>query len=226
MIITIDGPTASGKSTIAQAVAHYYSLWYLNTGYLYRALAYLLVTRYHYTVDALSKLSEAPVDQILDTENLQYTYSVDNGSRLTYQDKDITSFLKSAQVDTWASLISSQPYVRQAIVHFQQKLGHHHDLVAEGRDCGTVVFPQAEHKFFLTGSLEIRAQRWQKAQQQRGVAFSLEDAKAALLERDQRDTLRHVSPLQPAPDAYILDTTNLTPEQVVAVIVQKITDKQ
>lgn len=199
MIITIDGPVASGKSTIARKLAQKLDFWYLNTGLMFRAVAYLLYTK----------------NQTLGLTDLTYTYSPENGAQMLYKDSNITPFLKSPDMDQLASQVATQPKVRTLLLTYQQQLAQEHNVVAEGRDTGTVVFPQAEYKFFITASVEERAKRWQAFQHSQGKEYSFEESIAEVTKRDARDKERALAPLVVPEGAQVIDTTNMTIEQAV-----------
>lgn len=208
MIIAIDGPVASGKSTIGQEIAHRLGFYYLYTGMLYRGIAYALVKAYGYDEQKLKNPDKKHVDDLLAAGRLEYRYS-EGRAQLLFDGTDITDRLKTAEVDNWASTSSALPVVRQAILHIQQEIGRTHDIVADGRDMGTVVFPDAEYKFFLTASVEVRARRWQADQKRMGNDLSLQECIAKISERDHRDTTREHSPLIQAPDAIVIDSSEL-----------------
>lgn len=213
MIITIDGPTASGKSTVARLLAHKLSYYYLGSGLLFRALAHVLAPIIEFDQKKLTLLTDAVVDQLM--KRITYCYSDKAGAQLLVDDKDITKELKGAESDYWASIIATHETVRNALLEIQRLIGAQNNLVIDGRDCGTVVFPNADYKFFLTASLETRAQRWLLEQKQKNTNYTLEESIVLIQERDQRDSQRTLSPLQPAADAYIIDNSQLTAEQTV-----------
>ena len=210
MIITIDGPTASGKSSVAQLLAERLSYYYLYTGLLYRALAYIRI----------SKAESTPIKDILTNGSLQYSYTHPKVPQILFNGLDITSYLKSAEIDRYASILSADPVVRTLLLDFQRKLGMCHSLVADGRDCGTIVFPHADYKFFLTAHAEVRAARWQKSQVALNNYFTLEESLSIIQERDERDSNRAHAPLIKAPDAYIIDNSNLDLLGTLNMIVQ------
>ena len=210
MIITIDGPAASGKSTISLALANRLSLYYVATGLLYRFIAYQLVFREKVNESMLLKVNKARVHELLFSSIFEYRYSPLQGAQIFYRGEDYSSFLKKANVDKWASIVGSLPQVREEIVAFQRKLATKHGLVVEGRDGGTVVFPQAEFKFFLTASEEVRARRWQHDQLRFNNIFTLEESVRQVHERDDRDKNREASPLKQAQDAILIDNSTMT----------------
>lgn len=214
MIIAIDGPVASGKSTIARKLAHELGFYYLYTGFLYRGLAYVLAHHYGYDTTQMAKPRHEDIDDIVHHKQFEYRYE-DGVPKIVFEGEDISAYLKSKEVDNWSSLISAYPYVREAVLEYQVGIGREQDVVAEGRDMGTVVFPQAEHKFFLTASVDVRAQRWQKMQEKAGAHYSFEESRAAVIERDRRDAGREHSPLKKASDALLIDCSEMSVDQVV-----------
>ena len=220
MIITIDGPTASGKSRAARTVAQRLGIYYLSTGYLYRAVAYCALQR-GAVLSETTPLSPEIIAFCADPKRLEYRYH--NGqAQILFDTQDITPALKTPDVDRGASIVSAQPAVRAALIDVQRHLADHADIVADGRDCGTVVFPHASHKFFLTADLAERARRWQKDLGARGIMCTREEAIAALTERDTRDATRTASPLVIPAGAFVIDTTERSPGEVVDAILQKI----
>lgn len=212
MIITLDGPMASGKSSIAAALAERLGFMHLNSGLLYRAVAYL-------------DLQYIALAESTNPQRLVYRYG-DHKAHIVFDNQDITRFLKMADIDRHASVLSACPEVRQALLDFQQSFAQSHDMVADGRDCGTVIFPGADYKFFVIADEAVRVARWHADQQRRGNDVSLEEACCALRERDIRDSSRACAPLRPAPDAEILDTSDCSVQEIVEYIVQKIDSKK
>ena len=206
MIITIDGPTASGKSTVAVELAHKLGYYYLNTGFLYRAISYLLMSKYGYTVPELAHPKETDIKEILDPARFQYTYQ--NGQAgVSYDGVVITPFLKTKENDQASSIVSGNPMVSEALLDYQRHFTKNYNVVAEGRDTGTVVFPQADIKIFLTAALEERAKRWQQMQHAKGAEYTLEQSIAQVRERDERDSSRDIAPLAVPAGATVIDNT-------------------
>lgn len=216
MIITIDGPTASGKSTIAQLLAQQQDYLYINSGLLYRAVAYVLIQK-KLPIDAHSHLARIEVDLLFPA--ITYHYHRDKGASILWNNKNITHLLKTAEIDLAASIVALQPLIRQEILEYERTLADEFNVIADGRDCGTVIFPQAEHKFFITASLNVRAERWQRDQRNAGKEFSLEAAKSIVEERDRRDAERSISPMKPADDALIIDTSSMTIQDVLTKLI-------
>lgn len=227
MIITIDGPTASGKSTVARLLAEQLGYTYINSGLLFRALAYLLMKKVEVVQNkkASIELFETALAEdhtFLDIhsieklcERLRYHFVSGKGSEVYLYDEPITHFLKSPEIDQAASIIGTHASVRQALLDFQRTLAQNHNVVADGRDCGTVVFPDADYKFFLTASLEVRAARLGHTLNSQSNQ-SFEELKKAVEERDARDSHRTIAPLKPAPDAFIIDSSNMTVQEVIS----------
>lgn len=214
MIITIDGPTCSGKSTVAKLVAKKLNFVYLNSGLLYRGIAYVLVNFFDYDETKLADPVQVDLDHITKNHIFKYLHE-NNQPKIMYDGHDITVYLKSKEMDNYASISSAAPQVRASLMAIQHQIGQDHDLIAEGRDTGTVVFPQAQFKFFLTARLEVRAKRWQEFMHKRGENYSLADSLQLVDARDQRDIHRPVAPLMPAVGAVIIDTSDLNTKQVV-----------
>lgn len=214
MIITIDGPTASGKSTVAKLLANRLNFVHLNSGLLYRGLAYILVHFFKYTEAQLASPKQCDLDQIV--TSLQYSYT-QGQPKIFYHEQDITRDLKTKEIDNYASISSAVPQVRASLMAIQRKIGEQQDVVAEGRDTGTIVFPQAELKIFLTASLDVRARRWQSFMHHQGKDYSLLESIRLVDERDQRDINRQIAPLVPATGAVIIDSSTI---DINTVIVQ------
>jgi cytidylate kinase len=215
VIITIDGPTASGKSSVAKALAEKLGWYYLNTGMLYRAVTHILLTTYNYTAETLTHVAPQDLQECTNHDRFTYHYDPIHGVQVLYDDSDISSYLKDALIDQAVCLISPQPYVRETMSEFQRELAAQHDMVTDGRDTGSVVFPQAAYKFFLTASLDVRAHRWQKDQNKRGHDYSLEECKQRVAFRDAKDQERGHSPLVVPQGGIIIDNSTLDLSQTV-----------
>jgi cytidylate kinase len=213
MIITIDGPTASGKSTIAAELAKKLHFYFLSSGILYRALAYLLIKDGH-SIGSFAHLKEKDLAPYF-TEKFSYSYSPEKGSIVLFNNEDITSHLKTKNIDTASSIIALNPIARQILLSLQHIIAHNYDIIVEGRDTGSVVFPNADLKFFITADAHERAKRWQKDQEKKGNKFTLDQALKEIQERDYRDQHRAIAPLIIPKGAIIVDTTNLSIEKIV-----------
>ncbi len=214
MIIAIDGPAGSGKSTVAKLVAERLGFRYLDTGAMYRAVAYRALSL------GISAHDEASVAAIAMRDEV--TFSHERGEHLASKvyiaDQDVTQAIRTPQVDEAVSAVASLPSVRRAMVAQQRHLGTDSDIVVEGRDIGTVVFPEAEVKVFLTASPEERAKRRVAQHAEDGIEVAAEDVRVAMERRDETDSTRAVSPLAAADDALVVDTTDLLIDQVVELI--------
>lgn len=217
MIITIDGPVASGKSTVAKMLAKHLHFYYINSGFLYRSFAYILHYKCGMDLNSLSSYNfEAELPFSLD--HYVYEYS-DYRVKIIFEGEDITRFLIYPNIDAAASIIAKNSYIRDCIVNLQRHLASlHRNVIAEGRDCGTFVFDKAQFKFFLTASLEARAARWLKSKRRTGNYFTLEEAMHFIQQRDERDMQRPIAPLKRAPDAIIIDNTNIGLDETVQLI--------
>ena len=189
MIIAVDGPAASGKGTLARRLAAHYDLDFLDTGLLYRAVAWHLLA------------DNKPADD--------ETSAVEIASRLDLQSANETD-LRTAGIGDAASIVAANPNVRTAILEYQRRFATNGSgAVLDGRDIGTVVCPDADHKLFVTASPEVRARRRARELRAAGSDATDDEVLADLLRRDERDRTRAVAPLRPADDAHLLDTTNL-----------------
>lgn len=212
MIITIDGPTASGKSTMGRMLADAFGFHYLNSGALYRALAYLLMEKRGYDLEQLKNPRSEDVAYFFSDACLTYAYDA-RGEHVFYENHDLWPLLKSSVIDKAASVVSMNQAVRDQLLIFQRTFAQSHDVIVDGRDCGSVVFPHADVKFFLKARLLARATRWQLAQEQRGVRFALPEAEQKIAERDVRDSEREIAPLIVPDGAIVIDNSSLNIEQ-------------
>jgi len=230
MIITIDGPVASGKSSVARALAKELKLYFLATGMLYRTIAYALINDRRYTKKDLEHPKEDDLLAVLDPKRFQYFYCPHKGAQIFFDSKDITPFLKTSDMDQAASILSADALVREVLLSWQRSFGKTFNLIAEGRDVGSVVFPDAEYKFFLTASVQVRAKRWQADQRQKLVLngvegnnnFSLQEAMEKITERDQRDRNRTMAPLIKPSGAIVIDNSELDFQQTLQRFIEVI----
>ena len=214
MIITLDGPSGSGKSTIAQLLAQKLGYFYLNSGYLYRALGYILVKYYGYDEAKLRNPDFKDVQSCLLSGKFIYDYVA--GRAIVRFEDEITHHLKRVEVSEYASLISRHPEVRAILVEYQRNLAlEKRSMVVEGRDCGSKVFGDARVKFFVTASSEVRARRLQKDQEKLGKILSYEEAYEFVSRRDNRDKTREHAPLVQPEGSVLIDTSDLGPEEVL-----------
>ena len=216
MIIAIDGTTGSGKSTISKALAKKFNFAYIRTGSFYRVLA----------LDALIKNipadNEQQVKKMLETINIDADFS-GHHVKICLDGKDVSDKLNSPEVSRDASVISTLKSVREYVSKLQKDSATKYDnIVMEGRDIGSVVFPNAELKVYIDCDIDTRAKRRQQQFEQNGNYQSFEQIKKDILQRDYNDTHRAISPLIRLPEAFYLDTTNHTIEECVELIAQQI----
>jgi len=208
MIIAIDGPAGSGKSTVGKRLAERLGYRYLDTGAMYRALAWkaIQVGLSLEDAEALTRLAErSEITVTGDVADL----------RILIDGEDVTDDIRSPDMSRATSLISTIAGVRHALVAQQRRIAREGNIVIEGRDIGTVVFPQADVKFYLDARVEVRAQRRWEDERTRGRELPLDEVIRQTIERDRRDAEREASPLRPADDAVFIDSSDLTVEDVV-----------
>jgi cytidylate kinase len=214
-VVTIDGPSGSGKGTIGRRLAEALGWHYLDSGALYRLTA-LAALRRHLDFEDARALAEVAASL-----NVRFTTAA-AGERVYLDEVDVSTELRTEQAGDAASKVAAVPAVRTALLKRQRDFAVAPGLVADGRDMGTVVFPEALLKVVLTASAEARAMRRHKQLKEKGIDVSLPDLSWDIAQRDARDANRTVAPFKPAPDAYVIDSTSLTPEEVVAHIMQRL----
>lgn len=201
-VLTIDGPSGSGKGTIAQMIARDFGWHYLDSGAIYRVLAQAALKH------QLDLADEQALTQL--AEDLDVRFAFDNAELIVMlEGEDVSLRIRSEEAGNAASKVAAIPAVRAALLQRQRDFRQTPGLVTDGRDMGTVVFPDAQFKVFLTASAEERAQRRYKQLKQKGIESNLSDLIAEISERDRRDSEREVAPLRPAEGALILDSTEL-----------------
>lgn len=217
MIITIDGPAGAGKSTVSKMLARRLDSLYLDTGAMYRAVALRV------QMEGVDPKDEEALKELCQKMEISFQ---DDGERqrVICQGEDVTEGIRDPEIGWLASTVSIKPPVREAMVRLQRKIGFQRRIVAEGRDTGTIVFPHAKYKFFLIADPRERARRRYRELKGKGLEVSLEEIEKEVRERDAQDSSRVLAPLRPAEDAQIIDSTGLTPEEVVErilAIIQK-----
>ena len=210
-VVTIDGPSGSGKGTIGRLLAQKLEWHYLDSGALYRLVALAALRR---NLDFRDAASLAATAASLDA---RFTPAA-AGERVYLEGADVSSELRTERAGDAASKVAAVPEVRTALLKRQRDFAVPPGLVADGRDMGTVVFPDALLKVVLTASAEARAMRRHKQLKEKGIDVSLPDLSWDIAQRDARDANRTVAPFKPAPDAQVIDSTSLAPEEVVAHI--------
>jgi len=212
MIIAIDGPAASGKSTTSRGVATRMGITYLDTGAMYRAITLGLMEH------GVSFKDLSAITEFLDTVNIYFGDS-NSGNKIFLNDKSVTNQIRSSAVTEKVSEVSAINVVRDSMVQIQREIADNIDCVLEGRDIGTVVFPNADFKFFLVAGLKIRALRRQKDLNKLGEKKTIDEIKTDIRLRDELDTNRNNSPLLKAKDAIEIDTGLLTISEQIDKIV-------
>ncbi len=215
-VIAIDGPAGAGKSTVARELARRLQLAYLDTGAMYRALT-LKALREERDLDDGPGLAE--MARAMEVRG-EYRKGMRPPHRFFLDGEDVTAAIRSREVSAQVSRVASHPEVRREMVEKQRSWAGPEGLVAEGRDTGTVVFPRADYKFFITASVGERARRRHREMLREGQRVTLETVEREMLERDRLDSTREADPLRRAPDAVLIDTTGLSVSQVVREILR------
>ncbi len=222
MIITIDGPVASGKSTIGRMLAKRLGSYYIYSGLLFRGLAYYLINHAGYKEDALYNPSKQDIAVFLNPERTIYRYDDQFQERIFFDGQDITPFLKDSFIDKAASIVSTNENVRDALRDLQRAIARDFDVVVDGRDSGSVVFPGADFKLYLTAAVEKRAERWQGQQRKRGNEVSLKQAIETITARDKRDKDRAIAPLRIPDGAIVIDNSDLDQNETLEKVLEYI----
>ena len=211
--IAIDGPAGAGKSTIARRVAKELSFIYVDTGAMYRAMALYLLRR------EVNKDDSEQIGNICQDAEISIEYQ--NGEQIVLlNDENVNSYLRTEEVGNMASVSSAVPRVREKLLSLQRKLARDMSVVMDGRDIGTTILPDADVKIYLTASSLTRAKRRYLELQEKGTVCNLDEIQKDIEERDQRDMNREISPLRQAEDAVLVDSSDLTIQQVVDRILQ------
>ena len=216
MIIAIDGPSASGKSTTAIGVASKLGITYLDTGAMYRAVTYTILKL---KVDVTD---DASISKFLEKINLSF----DNSNNILVDGVQLSNKIRNQNISSQASKISQYPLVREKMVEIQRNIGNANDCVIEGRDIGTVVFPNANYKFFLVADLETRAERRYNDMIKSGENCKFKDVLDGIKKRDEMDTQRAHSPLSVADDAIVIDTGKIKINEQINKIIKIITNQK
>ncbi len=214
IVIAIDGPAGSGKSALAKALSERLGYIYLDTGAMYRAVTFLSIKKNIFGDTAAVEDFIKEVDIRLINGN--------NKTKVLIDDEDVTDKIRSKEVNALVSDISKISAVREAMVEAQRNIAAENNIVAEGRDTTTIVFPDADIKVYLTASLEMRAERRFKEYRETKSDISIEEVKENIMQRDRIDSQREISPLKKADDAYEIDSTNLRIEEEVEKILERV----
>lgn len=219
IIITIDGPAGAGKGTVAKLLAKELGFSYLDTGAMYRAVA-LAVRQNHTDPDNYIELKE-----LLNRTKIELNKPTSEKFEIYLNGEDVTDSIRSQEISSFSSKIATKQIVREYLVQLQRNICKSGNIVVEGRDIGTYVFPEAEYKFFLDATPEERAKRRYNQLRESGINTTIKKISNEITKRDKQDTKRKESPLHPAKNAVIIDTTNLTINEVVGKILEKLRTK-
>jgi cytidylate kinase len=219
-VVAIDGPAGAGKSTVTRLVAEQLGYLLVDTGAIYRAVA-LAASRAGLLWDQTERIAEL-AGELVRREGIRLERLDSGEQRIVLDGQDVSGVIRTQAISEGASRVSAIPEVRVALLELQRVAGRRGGVVLEGRDIGTVVFPDAEAKFFLTASIEVRARRRHEELLLRGNAPPFEDVLREVAERDKRDSSRPVAPLRQAADALVVDSSALGIDEVVARIVEAV----
>ena len=224
IIIAIDGTSSTGKSSIAKKLAKHIGYTYIDTGAMYRAVT-LLALR-HDIIRQDGSIDEAHLETLLQKTTLSFGRNEESGqSEIYLNGENVEREIRGMEVSSHVSPIAAIPFVREALVVQQQAMGKSGGIVMDGRDIGTVVFPDAEMKIFMTATPEVRAQRRFKELQEKNMPATYDDILKNVKERDYIDSHRTVAPLRQAEDAYLMDNSDMTFEEEMDVLINMFKDK-
>ena len=215
--VAIDGPAGAGKSTIAKAAAKELGFIYVDTGALYRAIAYNAVTKG--VIDDTQEI----IDMLTDT-NVELKY-VDGVQAVYLNGDDVSAYIRTPEISMGASKVSAIPQVREFLLNLQRDIAQKNNVIMDGRDIATVVLPNADVKIFLFASPECRAQRRYKELMEKGEDVTLEDVLADVNQRDYQDSHREIAPLKPSEDSVMADTSKLNLEESIQLIINIIKER-
>ncbi|NLZ25865.1 MAG: (d)CMP kinase [Clostridiales bacterium] len=214
--IAIDGPAGAGKSTVAKAVAKKLNFIYLDTGAMYRAVAYSAIK------NGIAITDEQAISEFVKTITMDIAYDENGEQQIFVFDENVTPYIRQNEISKAASDVSAYPAVRYRMVELQRIEAGKNNVVLDGRDIGTFVLPNAEYKFFMTASPEVRAKRRYDELLARGQSVDYDKVLNDIITRDYNDSHRAVAPLKQAEDAVYLDTSNMTVEEVTNFIIDRI----
>ena len=217
--IAIDGPAGAGKSTIARRLAQEMGYRYVDTGAIYRTVAYFM------DLWGVSPKDTDGVNRYIDELTVNIEYDDEGAQHMIMNGMDVTADIRTLEISQKASLIAAQPVVREALLDMQREVARQYDVVMDGRDIGSVVLPKATVKIFLTASAEVRAHRRCKELQEKGQKVDYDQILKDIRQRDYQDTHRDIAPLKMTRDSVKLDTSDMTIDQVIAAMKKIIGEK-
>lgn len=217
--IAIDGPAGAGKSTIARRLAQEMGYRYVDTGAIYRTVAYFM------DLWGVSPKDTDGVNRYIDELTVNIEYDDEGIQHMIMNGMDVTADIRTPEISQKASLIAAQPVVREALLDMQREAARQYDVVMDGRDIGSVVLPKATVKIFLTASAEVRAHRRCKELQEKGQKVDYDQILKDIRQRDYQDTHRDIAPLKMTRDSVKLDTSDMTIDQVIAAMKKIIGEK-
>ena len=217
--IAIDGPAGAGKSTIAKRLAKELGYYYVDTGAIYRTVAYFM------DLLGISPKDTDGVSRYIDELTIDIYYDENGLQHMLMNDIDVTDDIRTPDISQKASLVSAQPVVREMLLDMQRDVARENNVIMDGRDIGTVVLPKADVKIFLTASAEVRAQRRHAELQAKGAKDSFEQVLSDIQRRDHQDSTRAIAPLKAAKDAVTVDTSGMDIDDVVESIRRIVMDK-
>jgi len=218
LVITIDGPAGAGKTTVSKALAERLQYRYIDTGALYRGVAFEAKAK------GISPDDEHELETLCRNLDLKFARN-DKGVRLYSGEVDISDYIRTPEMSMMASAVSAHSVVREALLGLQRKMGAEKAAVFEGRDMGTVVFPQADVKFFLTADLKVRASRRHRELEEKKSPQKFEEVEKDMARRDTNDSSRAAAPLKPADDAISIDSTQYSVAAVIELMMKHINEK-
>jgi len=220
LIIAIDGPAGAGKSTVARIIAHKLGFLYIDTGAMYRALTLKIMQ------EKIDIKDNQRIVKMAVSSRIELTNKADGSINVFLDGRDVSKEIREPRISQIVSDIAKIKEVREEMLKLQKKLGEHNNAVLDGRDIGTVVFPEADRKFYIDARVGERVKRRYKELKELGQDITMKDVDADLSKRDKIDSTRQYAPLKKAQDAIYIDTTHMTIEEVVNRIYQKLINKK